>query len=91
VASERRLRLRRRAGFAVGVDADAIARWRDSLAAVDALVAPLGAWIWLASWLIRVLSSDLCFHAPSRPVFPAEILQDFAADVQQRHVYAARL
>src|ERR1700722_14432386 len=41
VASERRLRLRRRAGIAVGVDA--VARWRDSFAAVDALVGSAGA------------------------------------------------
>ena len=91
VASERRLRLRRRAGFAVGVEADAVARGRDSFAAVDALVGSAG-----ALDLARFLADTGGFIKSLLPCaftahVSAEILQDFAVDVQQRHVYAARL
>jgi hypothetical protein len=91
VASERRLRLRLRAGFAAGVDAETVARWRDSLAAVDALAGSAG-----ALDLARFLADTGGFI---KSLFPcaftahvsAEILQHFPADVQQRHVHAAGL
>jgi len=91
VASERRLRLRRRAGFAVGVDADALARWRDSFAAVEALLGSAG-----ALDLARFLADMGAFIKSLLPCafaahVSAEILQDFTVDVQQRRVQAAWL
>ncbi len=80
VASDRPLRRRRR-GFAVDADAVAVARWRDSLAIVNGFfsagvldparfLADTGAFI--ESLLARTWRA-----------FSAEILQDFAGDVQQ--------
>jgi hypothetical protein len=93
VASERRLRLRRRARCGVGVDAGAgaVARWRDSRAAVDALAASTGG-LDLARFLDDT-GAFIEFLLPcgSRPMFLAEILQDFAVDVQQGQVCVAWL
>jgi hypothetical protein len=87
VASERRLRLRRRAG--VGAGAGAVARWRVSRAAVEAFVGSAGG-LDLARFLGDTgafIESLLIYDT----AFSAEILQDFAVDVQQRPVWRERL
>jgi hypothetical protein len=81
VASERRLRLRRRVGSGVGAGAGAVARWRDSRGTVVTLVASE------ALDLARFLADTGAFIKSLIPcslagLIPAEILQDFAVDVQ---------
>jgi hypothetical protein len=84
VASERPLRLRRRAGCGAGAGAGAVARWRDSRATVDVLVDSTE-----GLDLVRFLTDTGAFIKSLLPcsqlgMFSAEILQDFAVDVQQR-------
>ncbi len=88
VASERRLRLRRRAGCGAGAGAGggAAARWRASRATADAVLAStedLDRERFLLDTGAFIVIDSLAEACPTTPGV-AEILQDFAAEVQQR-------